>query len=260
MPMAEAALKPATRMRASGPAGNGRLRVGRACAVVIPVTFARIFHTTHRDTHRDLERAIQHPPEEHPHARDNVSSVNDLIGDSGTGTRAGSGTGHQADRVDGRPVEARAGAGGAADRTAACLVTAISLTRQALRRAVRRSWHEQPLPSAQSELLRLAAAQPGISVAAAARELRLAPNTISTLVGRLVAAGLLERGRRAADGRAVFMTITDRARDRIADWRDLRVELAGRALTRLGESDQKALSRAIPALQRLVEQLEEDGL
>ena len=69
------------------------------------------------------------------------------------------------------------------------VLAAISAVRRVTRRAARSAWRAELLPPAQSELLRLAAARPGISVAEAAHELRLAPNTVSTLVGRLTAAG-----------------------------------------------------------------------
>ena len=65
-----------------------------------------------------------------------------------------------------------------------------------------------------------------MSVADAAHELRLAPNTVSTLVGKLTAAGLLDRGRSASDGRSVRLAVTDKARHRMASWRDLRAEIA----------------------------------
>jgi DNA-binding MarR family transcriptional regulator len=139
---------------------------------------------------------------------------------------------------------------------AAELVGAISAVRRTLRRAVRNSWHEQPLPPTQSELLRLAAVQPGITVAEAAQELRLASNTVSTLVGRLSAQGLIERGRSSSDGRAIRLTVTGKARDRISEWRDLRAELAGRAISGLSDGDKRSLAAAVPALERLAEQLE----
>jgi DNA-binding MarR family transcriptional regulator len=141
---------------------------------------------------------------------------------------------------------------------AAELLGAISAIRRIARRAVRSAWHAEPLPSAQSELLRLAAARPGLRVADAAHELRLAPNTVSTLVGRLTAAGLLSRGRGVADGRAVRLSVTDKAEQRIAEWRDLRAELAGRALGRLTAADRQALADAVPALLRFAAQLEEE--
>ena len=138
------------------------------------------------------------------------------------------------------------------------LLGAISAVRRIARRAVRAAWREEPLPPAQSELLRLAAARPGISVAEAAHELRLAPNTVSTLVGRLTAAGLLGRTRAAADGRSVLLTVTGQGARRIAQWRDLRAELAGRALDRLTPDDRRALEQAVPALLRFAAQLEEE--
>jgi DNA-binding MarR family transcriptional regulator len=99
------------------------------------------------------------------------------------------------------------------------------------------------------------AAQPGISVAEAASELRLAPNTVSTLVSRLVTDGLLTRGRVVADGRAVRLSVTANARQRLASYRDLRAEITQRAMARLAPADVTALANAAPALLRLAEQL-----
>lgn len=141
------------------------------------------------------------------------------------------------------------------DGTAAELLAAISAVRRAARRAVRQRWHAEPLPPAQGELLRLVAAQPGISVAEAASELRLAPNTVSTLVGRLVSDGLLTRGRVLADGRAVRLSVTAKARQRLASYRDLRAEITQHAMARLTQADVEALATAAPALVRLAEQL-----
>ena len=133
------------------------------------------------------------------------------------------------------------------------LLGAISLVRRTTRRAVRQVWHAEPLPPAQSELLRLAASRPGITVADAAHELQLAANTVSTLVGRLTAAGLLCRGRSASDGRTALLTATEQGRSRLAAYRDLRAELAGVALARLPAADRHALAAAVPALLRLAE-------
>ena len=138
------------------------------------------------------------------------------------------------------------------------LLGAISAVRRIARRAARAAWREEPLPPAQSELLRLAAARPGISVAEAAHELRLAPNTVSTLVGRLTAAELLGRARAESDGRSVLLTVTTKATRRITEWRDLRADLAARALDRLTPDDRRALAEAVPALLRFAAQLEEE--
>ena len=96
------------------------------------------------------------------------------------------------------------------------------------------------------------------SVADAARELRLAPNTVSTLVGRLTAAGLLARTRAVSDGRSVRLTVTGNGAQRIAEWRDLRADLAGRALDQLTAGDRQALADAVPALLRFAAQMEEE--
>ena len=112
------------------------------------------------------------------------------------------------------------------------------------------------LPPARSELLRLTARRPGISVAEAAQELRLAPNSVSTMVSQLAADGLLARGRAVADGRSVRLSVTDEGAARVGQWRDIRAELAGRALERLPAADRRAISAAVPALARLAEQME----
>jgi DNA-binding MarR family transcriptional regulator len=136
---------------------------------------------------------------------------------------------------------------------AADLLGAIGVVRRSAQRAVRLAWRQEPLSPAQSELLRLAASRPGITVADAAQELRLAPNTVSTLVGRLTGAGLLRRSRGAADGRTALLSMTERGLARQAEYRDLRAELAGQALARLSPADQHALTAAVPALLRLAE-------
>ena len=143
----------------------------------------------------------------------------------------------------------------AANREAAELLAAISAVRRTARQAVRKAWHEEPLPTAQSELLRLVADRPGITVAEAARELRLAPNTVSTLVGRLAGQGLLGRERAQADARSVRLSVTRRARQRLADWRDLRADLTQTAVLQLAEEDRRILAYAAPALLRLAERL-----
>jgi DNA-binding MarR family transcriptional regulator len=143
----------------------------------------------------------------------------------------------------------------AANREAAELLAAISAVRRTARQAVRKAWHEEPLPTAQSELLRLVADRPGITVAEAARELRLAPNTVSTLVGRLASQGLLGRERAQTDARSVRLSVTGRAQQRLADWRDLRADLTQIAILQLAEEDRQILADAAPALRRLAERL-----
>jgi DNA-binding MarR family transcriptional regulator len=143
---------------------------------------------------------------------------------------------------------------------AAELLAAISAVRRTSRRAVRHAWATEPLPTAQSELLRLIASRPGICVADAAHDLRLAPNTISTLVGRLAEQGLMRRERSLPDSRSVRLTVTEKGRRRLAEWSDLRAELASEVLATLPEADRRALAGAIPALMRLAERMEPERM
>jgi DNA-binding MarR family transcriptional regulator len=132
----------------------------------------------------------------------------------------------------------------------------MGVIRRVARRAVRGAAHAEPLPPARSELLRLVARHPGLSVAEASRELRLAPNSVSTMVSQLAGDGLISRNRSAGDGRLIQLTITDRGAARIAQWRDVRAEMTGRALEMLGEEDQRSIALALPALERLARQMD----
>jgi DNA-binding MarR family transcriptional regulator len=143
-----------------------------------------------------------------------------------------------------------------AKKEAAELLEAIGAIRRIARRAVRSSAYAEPLPPARSELLRLAARRPGLSVAEAAHELRLAPNSASTMVSQLAADGLLSRDRAAGDGRMVRLTVTDKGAARIAQWRDVRAEVTGQALEALSEADRRSITLALPALARLAEWME----
>ena len=153
------------------------------------------------------------------------------------------------------PAPAPGPAGDGQTDAAAEFLAALSAVRRTARRATRQTWSADPLPTAQGELLRLVLAQPGISVAEAAAELRLAPNTVSTLVGRLVTQGLLTRHRGLSDGRSVFLAVTAKAHKRIVGYRDLRAELTQAAMAELAPEDVTALVNAVPAMQRLAARL-----
>ena len=142
------------------------------------------------------------------------------------------------------------------DLLAAELAEAWARVRRRLRRGARAAVGGEPLTGAQVELLRLVETQPGIGVADAAAALVVAPNTVSTLVGGLVAAGLLERDRDPADGRAARLTLTAAARRRLRRWRDERTRLLAGALRELSPEDRAVLEASIPALERLFAALE----
>ena len=125
----------------------------------------------------------------------------------------------------------------------------------AFRRGVRRSTGPGSpfgtLTGAQAELVRLIRRQPGISVAQAAADLRVAANTVSTLVKQLAQAGLVVRDVDPADRRVAKLDLTDEARDQLASWRDKRAHAVAHALQTLPKDENDAIERALPAIAQL---------
>ena len=72
-----------------------------------------------------------------------------------------------------------------------------------------------------------------MSVAAAASDLGLAANTVSTLVRELTDAGMLHRTRDTADRRVARLELTASARRRVETWRDRRTALTAAAVADL---------------------------
>jgi DNA-binding MarR family transcriptional regulator len=130
----------------------------------------------------------------------------------------------------------------------------------ALRRLVRRRLREERPPTlrpAQVELMAVVGGRPGISVAAAARELRLADNSVSTLVNQLLAAGMVRREQDPDDRRVVRLELTTAAQRHMAEWRDRRARLVGARIDELDDEDRAAIAAALPALGRLLTRLGE---
>jgi DNA-binding MarR family transcriptional regulator len=137
------------------------------------------------------------------------------------------------------------------------LMRASAALRRLVRRRLRPSLPEPQLRGAQLELLWVVEDRPGIGVAAAARELHLAANSVSTLVNQLLEHGLLTRVVDPEDRRAVRLHLTETATRRLADWRTARGELVGAGVASLSEADQRALVEAVPALHKLLAALAE---
>lgn len=143
--------------------------------------------------------------------------------------------------------------------TADELLDAVSGLRRALRRVSHRPQALSALTGAQLELVRLLRRHPGTSVADAARELRVAPNTVSTLVSRLLAAGVIVKEPDPHDGRVARLDLSPRARRSVEAWRDRRLELLEDALARLPAAEARRLAAARAPLERLTELLERTG-
>jgi DNA-binding MarR family transcriptional regulator len=100
------------------------------------------------------------------------------------------------------------------------------------------------------------AESPGSRVGDAASALGLAQNTVSTLVGRLVKLGLLDRRTDDRDTRAAVLALTLAAKQRMTAWRDRRRQVTSNSLAALEARDRRAIEAGLPALRRLVDALD----
>ncbi len=131
------------------------------------------------------------------------------------------------------------------------LFSAIGQLRRLTRRLGGGPFPAGTLSGAQVELLRLVRRRPGLSVAEAAAELALAPNTVSTLVGQLVAAEVMTRVADPDDRRVGRLTLTPSAQERVERWRDRRASTAAGAIAELDAADRAVLAQAVPIIARL---------
>src|SRR5579884_1178414 len=84
------------------------------------------------------------------------------------------------------------------------------------------------------------------------------PTMLSRMVGDLVEAGLLERESDPADRRAAWVQVTPEGGELARRIRGERTEAMNAALSRCSATDRKAIRAALPALERLAEQLREE--
>ena len=88
------------------------------------------------------------------------------------------------------------------------LADTIARMRRAMRRAARAADPANPLAVAQLELLSAVSEEPGVRPGELARRLKLARNSVTTLVNGLHAKGLITRTLDDSDARAVHLTLT----------------------------------------------------
>jgi DNA-binding MarR family transcriptional regulator len=137
------------------------------------------------------------------------------------------------------------------DPLADSLLEDLNGLRRVVRRRLRARLAEPALSGSQVELLRVVEAAPGTGVAAAARAMHLAGNSVSALVYQLVDAGYLRRETDPADRRAARLHLTPAAHRRLGAWRADRGELVGAGLAQLSAAERSTIVRALPALRRL---------
>ena len=106
------------------------------------------------------------------------------------------------------------------------------------------------------ELLQCLADQPGLKVGQVARALRLAPNTVSTLVAQLSAKGLLEADRDQSDGRARRLKPSSAGYEQLSRWQEAHERMLGTAVEQLTAADRDALLAALPAFESLIDILD----
>jgi len=129
-----------------------------------------------------------------------------------------------------------------------------------LRRAMRRAWRVadggNPLSVAQLELLTSLGEQPGARPGQLARSLRLAPNSVTTLVNGLRARGLVARDEGIGDRRTVRLTLTAAGQDAARKWQATNAGVLRDALSDLPEASRRALTELVPVLRDLVEAID----
>ncbi|MFF5103275.1 MarR family winged helix-turn-helix transcriptional regulator [Streptomyces sp. NPDC000134] len=168
------------------------------------------------------------------------------------------GTHHSTDRAadgygGGEPAEDADAA-----RVAAGLGGLLGPLRRAVLRATRNAEGLPDLPEAQIELLRALSTSPeGLSPGAVAARLRVAPSTVSNLVRTMSAARLVERVRPAHDQRTVVLTASREAQDLLRRYDRASTAALTRVVDALAPADRAVLARALPALDRLVAELED---
>jgi DNA-binding MarR family transcriptional regulator len=143
--------------------------------------------------------------------------------------------------------------GSAADLDA--LADVVTRLRRALRRLVR---SELPFdtPMAQIEVMQLLADRPGLRAGEVGEALMLAPTTVSTLVGALLAHDLIDRRADPSDRRAWQLHLTASGQQQLADWQQSNRRVLRDAASELDAADLRALHDAVPALAKLVAELD----
>lgn len=131
----------------------------------------------------------------------------------------------------------------------------VSGMRRALRTSMRTDFPWETLPMAQVEILQRLDEEPGLRLNEVAARQRLAKNTVSTVVQRMVDAGLLSRSVDQADRRAVHLSLTSLGRNVLDGWKEAHESRLQEALHMLAPGDQRAIARSLPSLAKLVDEL-----
>jgi len=150
-----------------------------------------------------------------------------------------------------------ANAGVAGELQTAGLSESIARLRRAMRKAARSAEPAKTLTVAQLELLSCLAEHPGSRPGELARMLRLAPNTVTTLINAMMPRDLISRTTADNDRRAVAMRLTERGERAVRDWQATNVAILSSAAAALSPAQQRALGQAVPALEALARAIDD---
>ncbi|AXI81197.1 MarR family winged helix-turn-helix transcriptional regulator [Peterkaempfera bronchialis] len=142
----------------------------------------------------------------------------------------------------------------AAAQRAQRLADVITRLRRALRSSIRTEYPWESLPMAQVELLQTLAAAP-LRVGELAGRQRLAPNTVSGLVGKLLDAGFVDRQPDPGDRRTARIALTEAGHRQLADWQRAHEQRMATALASLSPAERDLVMLALPGLERLADVL-----
>jgi DNA-binding MarR family transcriptional regulator len=131
------------------------------------------------------------------------------------------------------------------------LADVVARLRRAMRRAARASDPTNTLSVAQLELLSCLAENPGARPSQLARLLRLAPNSVTTLVNALQSQKMITRSSGQQDRRAITLALTDTGEQAVHDWQATNTAILRAALASLHPAWQHLLGAALPALAEL---------
>ncbi|MFF8996040.1 MarR family winged helix-turn-helix transcriptional regulator [Streptomyces sp. NPDC014983] len=137
------------------------------------------------------------------------------------------------------------------------LTEAVTRLRRALRSSIRTDYPWETLPMAQVELLQVLGEYSPARISDLAARRRLAPSTVSGLIGQMITAGLVARDVDAADRRASVVTLTEAGREKLAAWTTAHERRIDAALAALDDGARAAITGALPALFQLAENLGE---
>jgi len=138
------------------------------------------------------------------------------------------------------------------------LLTVMASIRRSGGLLARRPVELSSLTGSQLDLVRVILRRPGLSVNEAAEALRLAPNTVSTLVRQLTDQHMVIRTSDPVDRRVARLDLTPTMRRKVRAFRDRRIATLVEAMTRLPVDDQRGLAKAVTLLDDLAAQLLEE--